>query len=290
MNLFDLHCDTLYRGVKENLEFDGKNTAVDFFSSETEKYVQVFAAFIPDDSPDGFADFVRILNYMKKNNIKPVADANGLKKNRVALFSVENGKALGDNINNLDFMYKNGVRMMTLTWNGKNSLASGNAQKGGLTDFGRNVIKRMNRLKMAVDLSHINCQGFCEAIKISDYPVASHSCFYGLVNHRRNLKDNQAKLIAQKGGIIGIAVYPEFLGKGEPFEQFKKQVKYGLNLGLENNLAIGADLDGGKMHPDLSRTSHFCKLYDYLKKDFGTEITNALFYDNAKKYFEKLLS
>ena len=290
MKFFDLHCDTLSIGAFKNLPFDGKATAVDFFDRTPEKYVQTFAAFIPDETENGFADFLCMCEYMEKSGIKPAVCPDDLNGKRAAIFAVENGKGLNGDINNLDFMYKKGVRMLTLTWNGKNLLGSGCAKSGGLTDFGREVICRMNTLKMATDLSHINREGFSVAAELAFYPVASHSCFNGKTEHRRNLTDEQAKLIAQKDGIIGVSVYPDFMGEGHPFERFAEQVKYGIDLGLKENLAIGTDFDGGVMHPELARTEHIWKLYTYLEKELGAETCEALFYNNAAKFFNRLLT
>lgn len=290
MKLFDLHCDTLYRGVKENIGiYDGK-TAVDFNAS-IDMFIQAFAAYVEDETPDGYGDFIKIAEYMKQSGIKPAIKAQELCSNKAAIFTVENGIALGGKIENLENLYDAGVRIITLTWNGKNDLGSGCKTSGGLTDFGRQVIEKMNEFKMAVDLSHINRKGFIEAIRLSKHVLATHSCFDSIVPHYRNLKDEQALQIANKQGIIGICVYPEFAGIGDPFEAVAQHIKHGISLGIAQSLAIGTDFDGADMHKNLCCTAHMINLYDYLCNYFcDAKLIDDIFYNNAIRYFTELLT
>jgi len=85
-------------------------------------------------------------------------------------------------------------------------------RKKGLTDFGRQVVKRMNELGMLIDLSHVGEQTFYDAIAITTKPVlVSHSCVYTLCPNRRNLKDDQIKAVAKNGGVIHLNFYSGFL-------------------------------------------------------------------------------
>lgn len=291
MKVFDLHCDTLFRGVDENLLLTDKRLQVNYFCDKFEQYTQTFAAYIKDDTRDGFGDFCKMYDYMKSNGIDPVTKVSDLDSKRNALFTVENGKALNGDINNIEFLYNCGARAMTLVWNGSNRLGSGSQSVGGLTDFGRRVIEKMNGLSMAVDLSHINGEGFDEAIEIAKYPIATHSCFYSVCKHARNLTDDRAINIGKKGGIIGICVYPEFVGDGDIFEGVLRQVKHGIELGLDNNLALGTDFDGANMDKRLDSNEKLPELYYYLADKLnGKTVVDDLFYNNAKKFFSGLLT
>ncbi|GAA4804115.1 dipeptidase [Olivibacter ginsenosidimutans] len=137
----------------------------------------------------------------------------------VAMIGVEGGHMLADNLANIDSLYRRGVRYVTLTWNNSTHWASSAADESrhkikqkGLSDFGRQVIQRMNQLGMIVDLSHVGEQTFYDVLKICKKPVlVSHSDAYGLNPHYRNLKDQQIKAVAQNGGVIGVNFYSDFL-------------------------------------------------------------------------------
>lgn len=138
-----------------------------------------------------------------------------------AMFGVEGGHMIEDNLDNLDSLYKRGARYLTLTWNNSPSWATSameetkgiykNAKKG-LNDFGTQVVKRMNELGMLVDVSHVGEQTFWDAINTSTKPViASHSDVYALCPAFRTLKDDQIKAIGKNGGIIDINFFSGFL-------------------------------------------------------------------------------
>ncbi|MBR2648711.1 MAG: dipeptidase [Sediminibacterium sp.] len=152
-----------------------------------------------------------------------------------AMFGVEGGHMIENDINKLDSLYARGVRYMTLTWNNSTNWASSAmtenmpALKGtpnqsldgkkGLTDFGVQVVQRMNQLGMLVDLSHVGEQTFWDAIKTTNKPVlVSHSNAYALCPVFRNLKDAQIKAVAQNGGVIHLNFYSGFVDSG-----FKKR-------------------------------------------------------------------
>jgi membrane dipeptidase len=142
-------------------------------------------------------------------------------KRLAAMLGVEGGHMIEDKIENLDALYVRGVRYMTLTWNNSTSWATSAADettKGdslphkGLTDFGKKVVERMNELGMLIDVSHNGEQTFWDVIKLTKKPIiASHSCVWAFCHHRRNLKDDQIKAIAQNGGVIHLNFYAGFL-------------------------------------------------------------------------------
>jgi membrane dipeptidase len=107
------------------------------------------------------------------------------------------------------------VRYMTLTWNNGNDWAGAlmySGRSGGLSDFGRQVVRRMNELGMLVDVSHVSDETFRDVLATSTRPViASHSGCRTLAAHPRNLTDAQLRAIARNGGVVGIIFYPVFL-------------------------------------------------------------------------------
>lgn len=144
-------------------------------------------------------------------------------KKLAAMFGVEGGHMIEGKLENLDKLFARGTRYLTLTWNNspgwatsamlevskKDSLA--NAQKG-LTDFGKQVIRRMNELGMMVDLSHVGEQTFWDAIQTTTKPVmVSHSNAYSLCPSFRNLKDEQIVAVGKNGGVIDLNFYSGFV-------------------------------------------------------------------------------
>ena len=142
-------------------------------------------------------------------------------KKLAAMFGVEGGHMIENNLDKLDSFYKKGVRYMTLTWNNSTDWATsaldestrGDSLKHkGLTEFGKQVVKRMNELGMMVDLSHVGEQTFWDAINISTKPVlVSHSNAYTLCPFRRNLKDDQILAVGKNGGVIHLNFFSGFI-------------------------------------------------------------------------------
>jgi len=137
-----------------------------------------------------------------------------------AMFGVEGGHMIEDDLSKLEALYKRGARYLTLTHNVAPSWATSAADETtkpnlphkGLTEFGKQVVQRMNQLGMMVDVSHVGDQTFWDVIKLTSKPIiASHSSVYALTPHRRNLKDDQIRAIAKNGGVIQINFNPGFI-------------------------------------------------------------------------------
>jgi membrane dipeptidase len=137
-----------------------------------------------------------------------------------AMAGVEGGHMIEDDINKLDSFYNRGVRYMTLTWNNSTSWATSafdetfkkDLRQKGLSGIGKQVIQRMNRLGMIVDISHVGETTFADVIQTTTKPIiASHSSVYALCPHQRNLKDDQIRAIAKNGGVIQVNFYSGFL-------------------------------------------------------------------------------
>ena len=140
-----------------------------------------------------------------------------------AMFGVEGGHMIEDDINKLDSLYARGVRYMTLTWNNSTAWATSAMDETtkkdslakthkGLTDTGKEIVRRMNSLGMMVDLSHTGEQTFWDAINTSTKPVLlSHSNAYTLCPIFRNLKDEQIAAVGKNGGVIQLNFYSGFV-------------------------------------------------------------------------------
>lgn len=280
MNYFDLHCDTPYECYFKNQPFSGGSLAVSVEKgAEFESWKQLFAVWIRDDIDEPYKLYRAILDGFKEKLTQK-------SKNLTPYFAVEGGAVIG---NDIDLLYKlkaDGIRSLTLTWNGENLIAGGSKTDKGLTRFGQRVIKELNALQICCDLSHLNDKSFYKAAETADYPIATHSNCRAVCDVPRNLADVQLKLIAEKGGIIGLCFYPEFLG-GNVFSKLYENIYHILELGLENNIAIGSDFDGAKMDNALSDITKIPNLYGNLyEKGIPKDILNKIFYKNAENYFE----
>ena len=137
------------------------------------------------------------------------------------MMGVEGGHMIEDKLENLEALYHRGVRYMTLTWNNSTSWSSSAMDETtkkdslphkGLTDFGKQVVRRMNELGMMVDVSHVGEQSFWDAINTTTKPViASHSCAHQLCPVFRNLKDDQIRAIGKNGGVIHLNFFSGFV-------------------------------------------------------------------------------
>jgi len=146
----------------------------------------------------------------------------GIRQNKlVALIGVEGGHMIENDLNKLDSLYKRGMRYMTLTWNNSTHWATSAMDETqhadslphkGLSDFGKQVVRRMNELGVIVDLSHVGEQTFYDAIATTSKPVLlSHSSVWNICPVFRNVKDDQIKAVAKNGGVICINFYSGFL-------------------------------------------------------------------------------
>ena len=140
------------------------------------------------------------------------------REGKVAIFiGVEGGHAIESSLDRLRELHARGARYLTLTWNNGlpwagSSIGEAGTRKGGLTDFGRDVVREMNRLGMLVDLSHVSDSTFYDAIAVSSVPViASHSSARALSDFPRNLSDDQLRAIARNGGVVNANFYSRFL-------------------------------------------------------------------------------
>jgi membrane dipeptidase len=146
-----------------------------------------------------------------------VADIRRAKKQGkiAALMGIEGGHAIEDSLATLREFYRLGVRYMTLTWNNTNNWADagrGEKKHNGLSDFGREVVREMNRLGMMVDVSHVSDKTMSDALDVSKAPIiASHSSARALSNVPRNIPDDLLKKIAGKGGVVQVNFYSVFV-------------------------------------------------------------------------------
>ena len=212
-----------------------------------------------------------------------------------ALMSIEEGGVLGGDLDKLKQAYQDGVRLITLTWNYPNGLGEPHCgeQHKKLTPKGIEFVEAMQDLGMIVDCSHLNDAGIEQLGDILDVPfVASHSNAREVTAHTRNLPDNLIKLIANKGGVIGLNFAQAFLGTS-PISRIEDIVKHGLyliNKGGEDVIALGTDFDGIKPNTEIKDASEMYRLYDAFKEvGLSVEQCEKLFWKNADRLLKEIL-
>ena len=166
------------------------------------------------------------------------------------MLGIENGIALDGKIENIQHFKDRGIVYITLCHNGDNDIcdsARGSQTHGGVSAFGREVIREMNRLGIMVDLSHAHERSFYDALELSTTPiVCSHSSARALCDHPRNLTDDQMRALARKGGVCQITLYHGFLRKdGEAtILDAMQHLDHAIQvMGIEH-VGLGTDFDG----------------------------------------------
>lgn len=196
--------------------------------------VQVFSIWCGDQYGNGTAyayanreiDSLQALINRNPDKMMLVTTAKDLKKavkkhKLAAMVGVEGGHMIEDRLDYIDSLVKRGMCYLTLTWNNSTSWATSardetlhgdTMQHKGLTELGRQIVKKLNDEGVMIDLSHPGEQTFKDVMAITTKPViASHSCAYALNPFRRNLKDYQLKAIADNGGVVFLNFYSGFI-------------------------------------------------------------------------------
>ena len=207
-----------------------------------------------------------------------------LKKGKIAvILGLEGGRPLEgrpmqDSLSTLRAFYRLGVRSLQLTGNGRNRLADGVAESrtnGGLTQFGVAVVKEMNRLGMMIDISHLAPAGVADVFNLtSGFIIASHSNARAVCDHPRNLTDEIIKMIAERGGIVGLSLFSTLLNKDKELatvEDLGDHIDYIVGL-------VGIDFIG--LGPDFSEFSFRMSQWSGARGNM-----EGLQYGNKESYF-----
>ncbi len=187
---------------------------------------------------------------------------------KAIMMGVENGYAIGKDLQKIEEFRRRGVVYMTLCHNGDNDIcdsARGQSEHNGVSPFGVQVIREMNRVGMMVDLSHASEKSFYDALEISALPiVCSHSSSRAWCDHPRNLTDEQMRALARKGGVAQVTFYEGFLrrdGKAG-IEDAVNHLKHMVEVMGVEHVGIGTDFDGDGGVPGIASASeaiHFTR-------------------------------
>ena len=300
MRLIDMHCDTFWLMMrKKGVSLQKNELCIDIEKmKKAGSMAQFFASFIHMSEFNGenvveeaYQHALEMIAYGKaeldkcSDSIEIAHNYNELIANRdngkmSAILTVEEGGILNGKMEYLEELYRQEIRLITLTWNHENCIGFPNSREPvvmnqGLKPFGIEVVKRMNDLGMIIDVSHLSDGGFWDVMEHSTKPVvASHSDARALCNHPRNLTDEMIKALAKKGGVAGVNFYPYFLhesGKAT-MEDIAEHLWHMYQVGGEDVIAFGTDFDGfdeGEL--DITHMGEMNFVYDAIRKRGFTE-------------------
>jgi len=203
-----------------------------------------------DNAIDELAAYEQHFNNYRNHFIKApqVADIDNAKQQgRLAImYLLQNTASIADDLDKLDFFNNLGVRSMQMTYNTRNLSGDGCMERtnSGLSEFGINVIARMNELGMLVDLSHAGMATMADAIQFSQQPVIiSHGGCKAVFDHPRNSTDQNIKVLADKGGIIGIYQINPFIGPKarNNLDDYLNHIDHAVKIAGMDHVGIGSD-------------------------------------------------
>lgn len=308
LNVIDLHCDVL---MKLN-QFRGENKFKDAKELETNKErlktgevkVQAFAVFVFPDvkAEQKFQVALDQIHYFYTdvlgNNpdmklIKEWSDIENLQEDEIgALLTLEGVDAIGNDLQKLSILYQLGVRSVGLTWNNANLAADGAQEKrgAGLTSFGEEIIVFNNDHKLLTDVSHLCEKAFWDVMDVAKYPIASHSNSKYIMDHVRNLSDEQAKAMFNKDAMVHMVYCPQFVKdkKNVMIGDLIEHIDHFCSLGGENNIGLGSDFDGITTKiVNLENASMHQNLLNELLKKYSEEQVKGFAYKNFVNHLPK---
>ncbi|MFD2444771.1 dipeptidase [Bacillus sp. CGMCC 1.16607] len=301
MHIIDLHCDALLKlyEAKGTLRFaDAKELNTNKTRLQKGKVkVQCFAIFVDPvmkeeqkfqcvlDQIDYFYYEVLGKNPEMKH-IKEWFDFDRLQDGEIgAMLTLEGVDAIGNDLTKLRILYQLGVRSVGLTWNNANLAADGAGEPrgGGLTLFGKDIVRLNNEHQILTDVSHLSENAFWDVMELAKYPIASHSNSRTLCDHPRNLYDEQATAMFNKGGMIHVVYCPPFVkldGKANVTDVVK-HIEHFCSLGGVKQIGLGSDFDGISTYvAGLEDASMSQNLINELLKHFKEEEVRGFAYEN----------
>ena len=306
MPFADLHCDTIDRIADSGLSLrDGAGLQLTLDKLRAAGSVlQCFALFVDLRRwPDPWARFLALADAYERavaanaDRLCPVlapADlARARRAGRIAsVLTVEEGGVFGGDLARLREAHRRGVRLVTLTWNHPNGLAAPNGQRGGLTETGRQVLGELERLRMAVDVSHLGDDGFWDVARLARRPFcASHSSARALYDHPRDLTDPMLRAVADSGGVVGVNFYAPFVGTSPVTrtEDLVRHVRHMLDVAGTQAVALGSDFDGIDCDLELGDAAGLPRLARALRRSgLSEEVVERVCWRNAWDYFTRV--
>ncbi len=320
----DLHCDTLYaawhKGADDIFRVDGAMADVSK-NAQGGCRLQLYAIFMPSPAEtkdpafrypgdDAYIQTLRAIfthtvqNYhdvfAAAGNMRDV-DRNAAEGKVSGMLSMEDGRAVQGRFDRIRSFYDMGIRVMGLTWNHANCFGYPNSpdreeMRRGLTDFGKEAISCMEETGMLIDVSHLSDGGFRDVARLSRKPfIASHSNCRTLNPHPRSMTDEMIRILADRGGVMGLNFYPGFLTQDleqrrSTVDALAVQLRYRINVGGLECAAIGTDFDGisGELEiPSADRMPGFFEALE--QRGFTSRELEYICRRNAERVFREVI-
>ena len=275
-------------------------------------WAQCFACYVPDTlSPEqatGFHEGVmshlahevernagRIVAVASASQLRDVLENSG-EPHVAAVHTIENARMFAADLGLVERDAAVGLLMASISWNAAGPLASGHDTHEHVSELGARAIAEMERNRVVLDVSHLNDECFDDVCRLSTRPfVASHSNSRAVCGHRRNLTDRQFAEIRERGGVVGLNYCDKFLSNevleghaaDVSFDEVATHIEHWLDLGGEDVVALGGDLDGATVPSLLDGADKMPAFQGLLEHRFGSTITRKLCYANALAFFER---
>ena len=296
--VFDAHCDTISRcwALEEGLADNTGEVSLERTAGFA-RYCQMFALWTAEGY-SGWSAYQQLLKcfqeQMEQNpgcviQCRTAAEAEQAnRQGRAAAFlTVEGAELLDCDPDRLPQAARDGVVAINLTWNHANALSGAHADRPeqGLSAAGRLFVKKMEELRILVDVSHLSEAGFWDVAEIASRPfIASHSNAKSVWNHTRNLTNEQITAIIGNQGVIGLNFYEGFVGGSRDLDMVRAHLDCILELGGARNVALGGDWDGCDLITDLPAIDSLPRLYEYLLlHGYDEAVVQDLFYNNLMR-------
>ncbi len=320
MKYADMHCDTITALYRNNGSLLENDLHVDLNKMRKgECLMQNFAVFTDITKEDSSFTKAAIDYYYRQleENKDLIAatysyediirnDENGKIS---AVLTLEEGSVIDNDLDNLNYYYDRGVRMITLTWNYPNGIGFPNFiyekdrdhdklhtinEKDGLTPFGIEYVRRMEELGIIVDVSHLSDAGFYDVLKYATKPfVASHSNARSVCPVARNLSDDMIRKLANKGGVTGLNYCSAFIEdlneEYTTIEDMVRHIRHIVDVGGIGCIGLGSDFDGIGNKLEIVDASGVQKLYEALKPHFSEDELEKIFYKNVLRVYKEVL-
>lgn len=310
-SVIDLHCDTLTALQAPTRCRDTLNDPCSDFAlcklPPQVRWGQCCAVFVPDGlTPEEALGYYRYHSRSFRRQGAALAqqaavcsgaaqiEAAWAQEKTALLLTVESGSLLGTGLDQVEELRRDGVKMLTLTWNGENPLGSGSDTDHGLTPLGKAAVPALEEAGILVDVSHLNDAGFRDVLQAARRPfVASHSNARAVCAHPRNLTDWQIREMAARRCLIGLNFSNKFLrshGEQAELSHVLRHAEHILDLGAGDCLALGSDFDGTDLPPCLDSCEKVLDLGRALAGAFGQETAEKILWGNALAFFRANLS
>lgn len=307
----DLHCDTAYELYHQKQGLLTNHLAVSLDAAACyPNYAQFFAVWSDRALSDeqAYTDFLAITDHFFAHLAEPAVSARvqhvrtyndmmlAWEQGKAAAFvAVEDARLLNRRLERLEELAQRGVKYLTLTWGGISCIGGSHDTERGLTDFGKAVVQACFDLGIVPDVSHASETTTEQVLSIAERNgrpvIASHSNYFSVYPHSRNLRDDHFRRICALGGLVGLNLCRDHLCNNAltPAEETHvlSHLEHALTLGGEHTVAIGGDLDGAMLPRGIQTVADVGQLSGVMAKSgIDQTVIERIFYGNALRFIQ----